>query len=156
MTHQQKTFPSWRNGSIRVDALRQSHQRHPGGALLRARRQYHASRSISPSDRCFAVSSHSVGLLFETNTLALWPTVTIRRNGFIGYTLASGLQRNGWSCQNLSPRSFYIRLEECREKVRRCDSSRPWGSTKSCYIILRHVLSKSLYIHSYIHTKIQE
>jgi hypothetical protein len=33
-----------------------------------------------------------VGLLFETNTLALGPTVTIRRNGFIGYTLSSGMQ----------------------------------------------------------------
>jgi len=65
---------------------------HPGGRLLRARRQYHVSRCISPSDRRFAVSSRSVGLQFQTNTLALWPTVTIRRNGFIGYTLASGLQ----------------------------------------------------------------
>jgi len=62
--HQQKIFPSGRNGSVRVDALRQSHQRHPGGGLLRARPQYHASRCISPSDRCFTVSSCSVGLLF--------------------------------------------------------------------------------------------
>jgi hypothetical protein len=51
--HQQKTSPSGRNGSVRVDALRQSRQRHPGGGLLRARRQYHASRCISPSDRRF-------------------------------------------------------------------------------------------------------
>jgi len=35
--HQQKTFPSGRNGSIRVDALRQSRQRHPSGRLLRTR-----------------------------------------------------------------------------------------------------------------------
>jgi hypothetical protein len=55
--HQQKTFPSGWNGCVRVDALRQSRQRHPGGRLLRARRQYHASRCISPSDRSFAVSS---------------------------------------------------------------------------------------------------
>jgi len=87
--HQQKTFPSGRNGCVRVDALRQSCQRHPGGGLFRARRQYHASRCISRSDRRLAVSSRSVGLLF---TLALWPTVTIRRNGFIGCTLALGLQ----------------------------------------------------------------
>jgi hypothetical protein len=87
--HQPKTFPSGRNGCVRVDALRQSRQRHPGGGLLRARRQYHASRCIYPSDRRFAVSSRSVGLLF---TLALWPSMTIRRNGFIGYTLASALQ----------------------------------------------------------------
>jgi len=62
--HQQKTFPSGRNGSVRVDALRQSRQRHPGGRLLRAQRQYHASRCISPSDRRFAVSSRSVSLLY--------------------------------------------------------------------------------------------
>jgi len=36
--HQQKTFPSGRNGSVRVDALCQSRLRHPGGGLLRARR----------------------------------------------------------------------------------------------------------------------
>jgi len=53
MEHQQKTFPSEWNGSVRVDALRQSRQRHPGGGLLRAWRQYHASRCISPSDLRF-------------------------------------------------------------------------------------------------------
>jgi hypothetical protein len=47
-----------------VDALCQSRQRHPGGGLLCARPQYHASRCISPSDRCFTVSSCSAGLLF--------------------------------------------------------------------------------------------
>ena len=90
-----KTFPSGRNGSVRVDALRESRQRHPGGGLLRARRQDHASRHLSACDRHFVVSSRSVSLLFQTNTLALWPTVTIRQNGFIGYTLASGLHCNG-------------------------------------------------------------
>ena len=59
-----KKIPFGRNGSVRVDALRQSRQRHPGGGLLRARRQYNASRCISPFDRCFTVSSRSVGLLF--------------------------------------------------------------------------------------------
>ena len=93
--HQRKTFPSGRNGSVKVDALRQSHQRHHGGGLLSARRQYRASRCISPSDRCFAISSRSFGLQFQTNTLALLPTVTIRQNGFIGYMLASGSQCNG-------------------------------------------------------------
>ena len=62
--HQQKSFPSGRNGSVRVDALRQSRQRHHAGGLLRARRQDHASRRISPSDRRFTVSSRSVGLSF--------------------------------------------------------------------------------------------
>jgi len=42
--HQHKTFPSGRNGSVRVDALHQSVQRHPGGGLLCAWGQYHASR----------------------------------------------------------------------------------------------------------------
>ena len=64
LLHQQKIFPSGRNGSVRVDALRQSRQRHPGGGLLRARPQYHTSRCISPSNCCFTVSSCSVGLLF--------------------------------------------------------------------------------------------
>ena len=58
------------------------------------------------------------------------PTVPIRRNGFIGYTLASGLQCNAWHCENLSPRSFYIERGE-RRKVRRYDTTPPWGSTKS-------------------------
>jgi len=62
--HQQKTFPSRPNGSVRVDALRQSRLGHPSAGLLHARRQYHALHRISPSDRRFAVSSRSVGLLF--------------------------------------------------------------------------------------------
>jgi hypothetical protein len=62
--HQQKNIPFGWNGSVRVDALRQNRQRHPGGGLLRAWRQYNASRCISPSDRCFTVPSRSVGLLF--------------------------------------------------------------------------------------------
>ena len=62
--HQQKTFPPGRNGSIRVDGIHQSHQRHPGGGLLRTQHQYHVSHCISPSDLRFVVSSHSVGLLF--------------------------------------------------------------------------------------------
>jgi len=53
ITHQQKTFPSGRTGCVRVDALRQSRQRHPCGGLLRARQQYHASSCISPYDRHF-------------------------------------------------------------------------------------------------------
>ena len=63
--HQQKTFRSGRNGSVRVDALRQSRQRHPGGRLLRARRQYQASRCTSPSDRSFAVSSSDSARAFS-------------------------------------------------------------------------------------------
>jgi len=55
--------------------------------------------------------------------------VTIRQNGFIGYSLASGLHCNGWCCENLSLGSFYIKLEE-RRKVRRYDTTRPWGSTQ--------------------------
>jgi len=62
--HQQKTFPSGRNGSIRVDALRQRRQRHPSGGLLRARHKYHASCCTSPSDRSFAVSSSNSARAF--------------------------------------------------------------------------------------------
>ena len=55
--------------------------------------------------------------------------MTIRRNWFIGYSLASGLQCNGWRCKNLSLRYFYIKLEECR-KVRWYQTFWRWGSTK--------------------------
>jgi len=44
--------------------------------------------------------------------------------------LTSGLQCNGWRCKNVSSRSFYINLEERRKKVRRNDTTRPWGSTQ--------------------------
>ena len=95
--------------------------------------------------------TRSVGLLFWTNTLLLWPTVTIRWNKFIGYRLASGFECNVWRCENLSSHTFYIQLEECRKRVRRYDTTRQWGFTKSRYIIIRHVLYKFLYIHTYIH-----
>jgi len=62
--HQQKTFLSGRNDCVRVDALCQSYQRHPGGGILCGRRQYDASRCITPADRSFTVSSRSVGLVF--------------------------------------------------------------------------------------------
>jgi len=45
------------------------------------------------------------------NTLALWLTVTIGRNGFIRYPLASGLQCDGCRCKNLSSRPFYPRAK---------------------------------------------
>ena len=94
-SHQQKKYPSGRNGSVRADTVRRSHQRHPGGGIPRARCTYSESHCISPSHRGFTVSCGSVGLLQYMNTLALWPTVTIRRNGFIGYALGSGLQCDG-------------------------------------------------------------
>jgi hypothetical protein len=95
VTHQKQKIPSGRMGSVKVDSLQQSSQRHPGCGLLCARHQLNASRFILPSDRCFTGSSRSVGLLFQTITLAVWPTVTICENEFIGYALASGLQCNG-------------------------------------------------------------
>ena len=92
LPHQQKSSPSGRNGCVIVHALHQSCQRHLGCRVLCTRCEYHASLSISCSDRCFTFSSRSVGLLFRTNTLVLWPPVTIHRNGFIGYTLPMELQ----------------------------------------------------------------
>jgi len=109
--HQQKIVPSRRNGSIGVKTVRQSRQRHPSGGLLRTRRQFNGSHSISPSNCCFTSSSRPVGLLFQMITLALWPTVTIRRNGFTCYALALELECNGWCCENLSSRSFYLRAK---------------------------------------------
>jgi len=54
----------------------------------------------------------------------LWPYVGMG-------SLVSHLHRdcNGWRFENLSLRSFYIKLEEHR-KVRRYDTTRPWGSTQ--------------------------
>jgi hypothetical protein len=143
--HQQKILPSRRSGSVCIDALCQSRQRHPGGALLRARHQFNSSRSISPSDCCFTVSSHSVGLLFQTTTLALWLTVTIRRNGFMGYALAFGLQCDGWRCENLSSLSFYLRGK--------------WNSLFTNYTGLQgdgwrweYLSSRSFYLHTKCHS----
>jgi hypothetical protein len=48
--HQQKNIPFRWNGSVRVDALCQSCQRHPSGGILHGRCQYKASHCISPSD----------------------------------------------------------------------------------------------------------
>ena len=62
--HLRKTFPSGRNGYVRVDVLRQSRQRRPSGALIRPRRQYHPSQFILLSNRGFSGSSRSVGLAF--------------------------------------------------------------------------------------------
>jgi hypothetical protein len=64
LAYHQKNIPFARNSSVSLDGLRQSDQRHLGGGLLSARRQYNASRCVSPSNRCFTVSSRSVGLLF--------------------------------------------------------------------------------------------
>jgi hypothetical protein len=111
LRHQQKNIPYGRNGFVRVDTLCHSRQSHPGGGLLRTWCQCNASRCISRFDRCFTVSSRSVGLLFSTSTVALWPTVTIRRNGFIGYALASGLPCDGRRSKYLSSRSFYLRAK---------------------------------------------
>jgi len=62
----------------------------------------------------------------------VWPYVGV---GSLGPSLHRDC--NGWRCQNLSSRSFYIKLEERRKIVRRYDTTRPgWstqlhGSTKS-------------------------
>ena len=71
LVHQQKDIPLRWNGTIRVDVLSQSRQRHPVGGLLRARRQSSTSHSISPSYHCVTISSHSVGLIFQMLTRAL-------------------------------------------------------------------------------------
>jgi len=106
--HQQKTIPSSLDGSVRGDALHQNRQRHPSGGLRCSRHQYQAWRCILLSDRSFTVSSCSVSLLCQMNTLALCPTVTIGRNRLIGNALASGLQCNEWRCGNLSSCSLYL------------------------------------------------
>ena len=71
LLRQQKIIPFGRNGSVRVDLVCQSCQRHLGGGLLPARHQYCTSRCIVPSHRSFTVYFPSVSLQFETNTVAL-------------------------------------------------------------------------------------
>jgi hypothetical protein len=56
----------------------------------------------------------------------LWPYVEM---GSLGTRLHP--ECNGWCCENLSSRSFFIKLEEHRKKVRRYDTTLLWGSTKS-------------------------
>ena len=56
----------------------------------------------------------------------LWPYVGL---GSVGTRLHQDC--NGRRCENLSSRSFYIKLEEHRE-VRRYDNTRPWGCTQLC------------------------
>jgi len=63
ITYQEKNILIRRNVTVRVDALRQSRQRHRRSGLLRTRCQYNVSNFISPSDRRVTVSSRSVGLL---------------------------------------------------------------------------------------------
>jgi len=53
----------------------------------------------------------------------LWPYVGM---GSLGTHLHRDY--NGWCCENLASHYLYIKLEECR-KVRRCDTTRLWGST---------------------------
>jgi len=43
----------------------------------------------------------ALSVFYFRRTLWRWrPTVTIRRNGFTGHALASGLQCDGWLCEN--------------------------------------------------------
>jgi len=54
----------------------------------------------------------------------LWPYVGM---GSLGTRLHWDC--DGWCCENLSSRSFNFQLEESR-KLRRDDTTRPWGSTQ--------------------------
>jgi hypothetical protein len=103
-----RIVPAGQNGSIRVNVLCQSCQRHPGGGLLCARHKYHSSCCISLSDCSLTISSPTVSPIFSMNTLALWSIVTIYWNWFIWWVLASGLQCDGWRCDNLSSCSFNL------------------------------------------------
>jgi hypothetical protein len=50
------------NGTVGVDALRQSRQRHPGGELLCVRRQCNVSHFTLRSDLYFTITLRCVGL----------------------------------------------------------------------------------------------
>jgi len=92
----------------------------PGVNTMR-RVAYHPAIAISPFLLALSVS-------YFKQTLCrcgqLWPYVAM---GSLGTRLHRDC--NGWRCEDLSSRSFYIKLEEHR-KVRRYDTTRPWGSTQ--------------------------
>jgi len=67
--------------------------------------QYPVLRRISPSIHCSKDSSHSVGFILLMHTLALWPTVTTRRNGLIVYVTGLHRDHNGaGDAAKISPR----------------------------------------------------
>jgi len=55
---------------------------------------YRPPIAVSPFLLTLSVSN------FKCTLWHWWPIVTIRRNGFIGNALASGLQCDGWRCEN--------------------------------------------------------
>ena len=126
---------------MKVDALHPSRQRHPGGGLLRARRQYQTWCRILPSDRSFAVSSRSIGILLYTNTAALCPTVTILQNG-VAETAAQLCGRVGavfskqWFLCFHKHKHFVYHICLCY-------------SHKIRYLLIWHALFKYLYIYTY-------
>jgi len=128
--HQQRTVLSRRHGCLRVDVLHQSCQRHPGGGELFTRHRCHASHFISHSHPRFAVSSCSaLSVSYFKQTLWLWGQLW----PYIGMSsVGTCLHRhsNGWCSENLFSCSFNIKLEECRKKVRRYDTTRPGGYTQ--------------------------
>jgi hypothetical protein len=101
------TVPSRQNGSVNVDAIRQSRQRHRGGGLLRSQNWCHTSCRILPCNRRIMLSFCSVSHQLWMNAWVLWQTVTPCPNGLTEYELASWIQSNGWGCKNHFSRSVY-------------------------------------------------
>jgi len=93
----------------------------------------YSSRGINTTRRVayrppIAVSTFLLTLSFSYCTQTLWHCGQLWP--YIGMgSLGTRLHRN-CRCENLSLHSFYIKLEERRKKVRRYDTTWPWGSTQ--------------------------
>ena len=105
VVHQQKTIRFGQNGAVRAVRDTPVAAYSAPGINTTRRVAYRPPIAVSPFVLALSVS------YFKRTLWRQRPTVTIRRNGFIGHTLASGLQCDGWHCVNLSSRSFYLRAK---------------------------------------------
>jgi exosome complex RNA-binding protein Rrp4 len=139
---QQTDVPSGQNGCIWVDAFRQSIQRHPEGGILCNLHQCIMSVCIAPYNCSITISSRSIGLLFQANTPALCPTLTIHQNEVSENALVSEMQCDGWHCENLSLQSSY-QCTECNspftkhtQHSKSLDLCGFWQSFARCFRLL--------------------
>jgi len=120
--HQQKTFPSGQNGCVRAVRDTPVVDYSAPGVNTTCRAAYRPPIAVSPFLHVLSVS-------YFKQTIwrcgQLWPYVGM---GWLGTHLHRNC--NGWRWENRCSRSFYIKLEERRNTVRRYDTTLPWESTQ--------------------------